>query len=369
MMKRPYLDEVQWARALAIFAVLIVHSTSAGIVGTAGFSLANYGYNFLNSAAKIGTSTFIFLSSFILFYSYYPRTLTKSLFVNFYKNRLLYILVPYVVFSIIYFWFKQNLAPSGLPPAELLALFLQQLATGNAQYHLYFVFVSVQFYLMFPVFLYLFKRFEWLRKWAIPIGILLQWGWVLANMHIFQIWGKGSISLSYFMFYFLGAFLGIYYEQFRSWLKSPNSRMVLVGIGLVYVTMTLGYFYVTVASRLGTAFFPTWVSELTWSTMAYTAGFLLFVIAHGLRRVTGKRTQAVLTEIGIVSFGIYLLHPLVLYYMETALPGGSPLVFHGWILVTFLTIFFGSWLVVRLVYQFVPFSWILFGKGSKLKRK
>lgn len=366
-LKRPFLSEVQWARALALFAVLFVHSTSTGMGASTPFSLPYTGYSILNIAGKIGTSTFIFLSSFILFYTYYPREFTMKLFTSFYKNRLLYILVPYIVFSIFYFALRYDINGFQLTWPEIIAKFADELLSGNAYTHLYFVYVSVQFYLMFPIFLYLFKRFEWLRKWALPLGIVIQWVWVLANTHYFQVDEKGSVSLSYFMFYFMGAFLGVYYESFVAWLKDARrSRGVLIGVVALYLAMTVSYYYVTVMARTGTKYYPSWIHELTWSTMALTAGFLIFIVAHAIKRFNVPRFKATLVEIGAVSFGIYLIHPYLLYWMREWLPGGAPLVFHGWQVLTFFVVFFGSWLIVRLVYDFVPASWIIFGKGNKV---
>ena len=52
---------------------------------------------------KFGTPTFIFLSSLVLFYNYYDRPTTKKLIGGFYKKRLLYIIIPYTLFSVFYF--------------------------------------------------------------------------------------------------------------------------------------------------------------------------------------------------------------------------------------------------------------------------
>ena len=138
-LKRPFLSEVQWARALALFAVLFVHSTSTGMGASTPFSLPYTGYSILNIAGKIGTSTFIFLSSFILFYTYYPREFTTKLFTSFYKNRLLYILVPYIVFSIFYFALRYDINGFQLTWPEIIAKFTDELLSGNAYTHLYFV--------------------------------------------------------------------------------------------------------------------------------------------------------------------------------------------------------------------------------------
>jgi peptidoglycan/LPS O-acetylase OafA/YrhL len=76
MERRAKLTEIDIVRGIAIIGVIMVHATSAAIANMMGDNL--YGvYNFLNIFFKIGTTSFIFLSSFVLFYNYYPKPLTQ----------------------------------------------------------------------------------------------------------------------------------------------------------------------------------------------------------------------------------------------------------------------------------------------------
>ncbi|WKA57838.1 acyltransferase [Planococcus shenhongbingii] len=368
-LKRKYLDEVQYARALALFAVFAVHSSSTGVVATAGTDSIMFGvYNFLNIAGKLGTPTFIFLSSFILFYTYYHRDLTAKLFKQFYKKRLLFILVPYVVFSAFYFLIYTRMYGSFDNIPLLLENFLFKLATGNGHQHLYFVFVSVQFYLMFPILLFLFKKFKFIRKYSIFIGIAIQWIWVFLNSEFLQVPSKGSVSLSYFMFYFFGAFLGVYYEAAANWIR--NWRKHFAGIALIFAAFAATiYFYVSIYYniRTGQPTFGNYVVEFAWSTHALFAGATIFIVVHFLSLMKLNFTKKLLTELGTVSFGMYLIHPFFLMILRRIGPaGGEPIVFHSWQLITFLIAFFGSWIIVRFFFEFVPHSWIVFGKGNKL---
>ena len=367
---RKHLNEIQYARVLALMGVFAVHASSSGVAGSNPESLSFMIYNFFNMAGKIGTPVFIFLSSFILFYTYYHRELTVQLFQKFYKKRLLYILVPYVVFSAFYFWFKVYLNQNFADIPLLLEEFLIDLATGKAHYHLYFVFVSVQFYLMFPVLLYLFKKFAFIRRYAIPIGIIIQWAWVLLNSAYFQVPAKGSIALSYFMFYFFGAFLGVYYEKVAAWIA--NWRKVWPGIALIvggYFYMI--YFYVGAYYDLRT---DQWVGnnkwlEFGWSTHAFLAAAVIFIFVHFLETWNVPRIKKFMMEIGAVSFGMYLIHPFILMMLRMYISGGEPLVFHSWQLISLLITFFSSWLIVRLFYDFVPYCWIFFGQGNRVLNK
>lgn len=367
---RKHLNEIQYARVFALLGVFAVHSSSVGVVSSMPESFPFAIYNFFNIAGKIGTPVFIFLSSFILFYTYYHRELTIGLFKKFYKKRLLYILVPYVVFSAFYFFIKAYLNNNLANIPLILEEFLWDLATGKAHTHLYFVFVSVQFYLMFPLFLYLFKKFSFIRKYAIPIGFIIQWAWVLINSSYLQVPAKGSVALTYFMFYFFGAFLGIYYEKVAAWIG--NWRKVWPGMLLIAAAyFYMIYFYVGINYDLRT---DQWSGnskwfEFGWSMHALLAASVIFIFVHFLETWNVPRFKNFLFEIGAVSFGMYLIHPFFLMILRVVVTGGEPLVFHSWQLITLLVTFFSSWLVVRLFYDFVPFSWVFFGQGNRVFNK
>ncbi|AIY06322.1 acyltransferase [Planococcus sp. PAMC 21323] len=367
---RKHLDEVQYARVIALLGVFAVHSSSTGLVSSMPGSLPFTIYNFFNIAGKFGTPVFFFLSSFVLFYTYYPRKLTVGLFAKFYKKRLLYILVPYVVFSMFYFLLKAYLYQNYTDTSHMFREFLIDLATGKAHSHLYFVFVSVQFYLMFPIILYLFQKFSAIRKYAILIGFIIQWAWVLINSFYLQVPAKGSVALSYFWFYFFGAFLGVYYEKVAAWIG--NWRKVwpfIASIAVGYLYMM--YFYVSIYYDIRTNQWTgsTRTVEFAWSTHAFLAATLIFIVVHFMESWKLSRFKKVVTEIGAVSFGMYLIHPFFLMILERFITGGTPIVFHSWQLMILFITFFSSWLLVRLFYDFVPYSWIFFGQGNRVWNK
>lgn len=379
LMKKKNLDEIQLARAFAILAVIFVHSSSEGIVKVPIESALYPIYNFFNIAGKLGTPTFIMLSAFVLFYNYYKREATITLFKNFYVKRIKFILIPYIVFSVIYFLVKWYLYRYYATPTEALQVFFEQLAIGKVYPHLYFVFISVQFYLMFPLLMVMFKKSAFLRKNAIWIGLVLQWVWVFLNREYFQVTYKGSISLSYMSFYFVGAFLGIYYEVILEKLKSLSFRLKLflplVSGYVVMVVLYVGYMYYVRTGKMAelSGSLPQWVNvnlaEFTWATHALFAGVVLLFTALFVKDRLSARAKTFFMELGATSFGIYLIHPLLLIYFRMYLPGGSPLVFHSWQIFTFFAISIISWAIVRLTFKYVPHYWVLFGKLAPFKKE
>ncbi|WP_430111583.1 acyltransferase family protein [Paenibacillus sp. B1-33] len=134
-----------------------------------------YGYTFFNIFFKYGTPTFILLSSFVLFYNYGGDKLQVSVLGKFYKNRFFYVCIPYVICSLFYFAFVQVTLYSDQSWSEAAPLFVNKLLTGTTYTHLYFMYISIQFYLLFPLLLLLFRSRR-IVAWAIPLGLACNGG-------------------------------------------------------------------------------------------------------------------------------------------------------------------------------------------------
>jgi probable poly-beta-1,6-N-acetyl-D-glucosamine export protein len=357
------LEEIQFVRVFAILGVLCVHGTSTGISGTEVDTIMFYMYIFFNAFGKYGTPTFILLSSFVLFYNYYHRPLMKRVLSKFYSKRLLYVLIPYLVFSFIYYLTK-TYHFTGFNDLTFLAKdFLWKLATGKAHSHLYFIFVSVQFYIMFPWFLFLFKKYEFIRKYSLIWGILLQCTWVLVNSHYIHLNFKGSVAFSYMMYYFTGAFLGIYYEKVIAWFKNWRKNGVYISVILIsYVTFNILYVSLLYLTRTKKGSYPAIVHELLWSSYAFFGAIIVLIIGHISYHYASSKIRLFMIRLSNASFGIYLIHPLLLFYLRRLLPSGKPIIFHSYQASSFLVALFGSWLITTLVHKYFPYSWILLGQ-------
>jgi len=69
-----------------------------------------------------------------------------------------------------------------------------------------------------------------------------------------------------------------------------------------------------------------------------------------------------LRHLGIVSFGVYLVHPLILLvYRQFPPNGGSTLIHHAWYAGGFLLALLISWVVVTALSRLTGWSWLLFG--------
>ncbi|MCM3629108.1 acyltransferase [Paenibacillus glycanilyticus] len=377
MEKRENIPELLLVRAMAIIGVLSVHSTSFATVDMVN---SNYFflYNFFNIFMKIGTTTFIFLSSFVLFYNYYSRPLDKKLLGSFYKKRLMYIIIPYLVFSLFYFTILHFLYYPERSLSTEVHNFFDKVLTGKAYTHLYFVYINIQFYLMFPLFLWIMKKYPKTVKWAIPAGFALQWGFFMLNKYGLEtpVANRGSWSFSYFSYYLLGAAIGIYYPKLKEWIIIARNHATSVRVTTwivlwaCWIAAGLTHVYLYYETRLHGHSFNTTLFDLVWNIHGVLTALVLIQLAFILSKKLPPILSRLISRLGQLSFGVYLIHPFfLLVYRQHPLHTGMAWLLHIWYLGGFLLALTGSWIVVGFFARYVPFNWIAFGSLSHPQKR
>ena len=159
MGQKERIPQLDIFRAIAIFAVLAIHATSRTLEETLNTSMF-HPFLFINKISQFAVPSFVFLSGLVLFYNYIDRSFSRKTLASFYSRRLIYIIVPYFMFSLLYFILKLTVGHSwGSPPAELASKFGKYLWTGTAYTHLYYVIIIIQFYVLFPLLLWCCKKY------------------------------------------------------------------------------------------------------------------------------------------------------------------------------------------------------------------
>lgn len=372
MIQKERIPQLDIFRAMAIFAVLAIHATSRTLSELVDTSLF-HPFLFINKFTQFAVPTFVFLSGFVLFYNYMDRPLTRKMLGQFYSKRLLYIVVPYLVFSLVYFVLKMYAGDTwNLPAAGQFTKLGRYLRTGTAYTHLYYVVIILQFYLLFPLLLWCLQQSRRLAAWAPFIGLLLQWGFVLLNKYMTNqgYWelSKGSFSITYFSYFLLGASVAVFYASLKKWLI-PTREGWRSGKGMLWIGLWVLW------AVVGIVHVELWYSRYSQNTEINSLWFEALVNLHSLLScivllqlsflLYGKgrsRLTIALSSIGACSFGIYLLHPLLLYfYREIPFHGGylayAAAIAGGW-LISLLV----SWLAVAAAFRYMGSgAWVLFG--------
>lgn len=372
LVKKERIPELDIYRGILIAAVVTIHATSMALID-ARHSLLFYPFLFLNVFSSYAVPVFIFVSGFVLFYNYVDRPLRgKHMFV-FFRKRLMFIVLPYVLFSLLYY---VTLVTRGLMPLNDLPLVL---LTGKAYTHLYYVIIIMQFYLAFPLLLWGVQR---LRQWILSprraafviltAGLVIQWGFVLLNKYV---WGveRGSLAITYISYFALGAAVAIGYEGFKKWLFPLSGASIGRGQLISWCALWAAWLFV------GTAYVQIWfvayrkaiyadslVYELLRNGHAMVSALVLFQFSFLFYRYANGRLREWVSWMGACSFGIYLLHPALLRVYRKLDLHGTPIEYIFSIAGGWLLALFGSWLIVSLCFRYLPFSWVGLGTIPKL---
>jgi len=258
---------------------------------------------------------FFALTAFVLVHRYRNQLLAAP----FWRRRFLLVGAPYVIWSVIYSGLALITTPQ--PPAAALTQLGRNLLTGTAWYHLYFLVVTMQFYLLFPLFLRSLRGFARRRGgfwWLLAISAILQVA-IDAGLHLVHpsgIAGKllgydGSFVGSYEFYLVLGGVAALHADRVQAWVREHPA--VVLGALVVTGAAAEGWYLhsVRAGSSPGTAsdvFQPVMVP---WCLASITALFALGV-AWTARRAGGPGSRAVETG-SDRSFGVFLVHPMVLW--------------------------------------------------------
>jgi peptidoglycan/LPS O-acetylase OafA/YrhL len=254
---------------------------------------------------------FFALSAFVLVYTSLDRH-GRSLLL-FTRRRFLFVLLPYVVWSAIYVGLYSAQHPGGTLADELLR-FGRDLLTGTAWYHLYFLLVSLQIYLLLPLIVLLVKKTRGHRVALLIVSGAVQL--VLTGFYMYHPSALGWLSsvqteffLSYQFFIVLGAVAADNSGAVLGWVRSH--RRPIATIVVVTAVVTVSYYLVAV----GTGKTTTKASDalqpilMVWSFVV-AIGLLALGTLWADRRRPGLVSGAI--RVGSDrSFGIFLAHPLV----------------------------------------------------------
>lgn len=292
-------------RGVAILAVVLHHLTGMALGFTQQGSTLRLALAVLNRSLHFVVPAFVFITALVLTRSAMRRLDLKT----YYVARVRTALLPYVLWTVLYVLFR---VATHLDPASILAdpaRWLFWLQYGKGYYHLYFLLIVLQFYLVLPLLLPL-----WRRRWPFVavlatalVGQLLVYH--LNHVGVLHFRFPGTMALWYLPSITLGMYFGANEGAFGAlWARW---RWAIVAVTLLALA-----WYVPVSVELleGRA-----VSSLTYSAANWTytaaAVLALFGLSQGLAAVQA-RWRGALVYLGTVSLQIFLIHPGVLRILK-----------------------------------------------------
>ena len=324
---------VDWLRVAACFMVIIVHATEPFYLGGEGSQILTaadaYWSSLFDSFVRACVPLFIVASSYLQFPLHYSSG-------EFLRRRAVRILVPFALWSVVYalVWGE---------PAENFQnlLFNFNYAAG----HLWFVYMLIGVYLLMPLLSPWAERVGkrelqvylgiWVFTTFIPLirdvvvggfdGMEVLYGVSgLPRQALTPLWGEASWN-TYGTFYYISGFvgyllLGLYFRRFvgeLSWRKTLAIAIpcYLGGFAVVFggflrrvFEMSQGVFPVEGLVEKAVWWETTWCNDTIGVVLMTMAWLLLFKKI----KYSGGFYQKVLLPVSKASYGVYLMHLLLL---------------------------------------------------------
>lgn len=287
-----YNPVIDILRTFSIFAVILVHTTTRTLEVTSYNLLKTPWTLFLNQAARFAVPLFFMISGFVLELNYH---LHESYFA-YLKKRFSRIFIPYVFWSLIYYFFVYA---KGRDPD-----FLKSLLFGEASYQLYFIPSLLIFYLLFPLIHKYFKLIG--NKWVIIIlGIielfLLYFDYQYKSLPL--IYPVGIALLNYYVFV-LGISLARNQEKFIFFIRKWKLLLLsgtLILASYIFLEGLTGY----LKTQNYLKFYSSWrPSVLIYSV--FFAGSMYWIFDRKLKFISFIKTVSKL------SFFVFFTHIIFL---------------------------------------------------------
>lgn len=284
---------------------------------------------------RFSRDAFFFVSACMLAFSY--RDTQKMELRHYFKRRFIAVGWPYLAWTVIYYLFTRAIPTRSFPfytyrgsgtfSSAGLHHFLHLLWTGY--YHLYFLIVIMEFYILFPLLLMFVRRFS---RWhvQIAIGVIV---WQLAYGVLVSLPSVASLLpgevqsrmvFSYPIYLIGGVIVALHLDDVHAWIVS-HARLILL---FTLATAGLGE-WLTYLGRF--AWVPTFIQTGPYVFSAlvvpYNVGAIMCVYLLGVYLVGPERSvrlRAAVQSGSDNSYGVYLSQmlwiPILLRLRNNFLP-------------------------------------------------
>jgi surface polysaccharide O-acyltransferase-like enzyme len=316
---RPYIYELDLMRPVTAVTVVAVHVLAFTLYlndTAAGVQVQNG----IITSVHFTREVFMFITAFALTYVYFGRPFSAK---RFWTKRSIGVVVPYCIWSIVYTWVNT----SQHSPAAFARAALFDILTGNASYQLYYILLTLQLYLVLPLFLLLLKHIQKHPWMALLISFALQVLVMYVDYHYLQ---QGSLAssgvwkivaayqdrflLTYQFYFILGGLAALHLKQARAFVLS-HGKWILSGFVLALAALWVHFllqvdvyhesqgYATSVLQPMMTFYSPVVIVLLCWLASRWVS----WTDQQGHPK--GYRFWHSLSD---ASFGIYLVHAFIL---------------------------------------------------------
>ena len=272
-------EKIQAVRAIAIFMVIVTHTVLYN-------PYEIYVSPFVNPAVGI----FIFLSGLLT-----KEEIQGKEILSFYKRRLLRVFIPYTLWSVIYVVFQGSYDTA-----------IKDYLTGNCCSTFYYILVYMQLVVIAPLVGKLIRsKLWWIGFIITPAAIIAEYILAYCGINLTYPYNINNF-LVWFIFFYMGMYIRIRYKNKK---KVSSTRINVICIILIPVCIALelleGHFWLS----MGRDDFAN--TQVKLSAMC-TAIVVCILIASIILNNSERKPFKLFVLIGDASFGLYLIHQLLI---------------------------------------------------------
>ncbi|MGW0004166.1 acyltransferase [Nocardia grenadensis] len=318
---RPYNHTADFVR-VALFTLVVAshtHGTTPDVAGGTGL---------MATVAHTTRYGFVAITVFVLFLGYSGRKVSP---LAFWRRRFGQVVLPYLAWSVLYtvflVWWDDSTPMPG--PRDLARDSAHSVLTGDGRYHLYFLLISMQIYLLFPALQWLITRTAGHHLELLVGALAVQWamfaffdwpgapellGWG-AYLHLWK-----TLPM-YALFAVIGALLAVHFDRADAWIRANLPLVVgAAAVGCAYGiaghlrdVAAEGIDPMRTSAAWNPQFLPLFVGTLT---LIYLVG-----MAWNDHRGDGTGPVARVVSYGALrAFGVFAVHPMMIDVVYRVLP-------------------------------------------------
>lgn len=318
-MSKQRIVAIEYIRGISMLGVVGIH--------TGAFSLSNPNVNIhlfalLEIFTRFSVPIFFFVSAFGLFIN---QNLNDPFnYLNFMKRRLRTVLIPYLTWSLIYMvhytWISGDTAIWRQPLLSEYFLF------GLASYQLYFLVILLWFYALMPLWRSLVRKTINNPIRSLVVLLFLQILFNYYSSYLLQplspsfylnlaLQYRLSYWVAHYIFIFiLGAICAIKYNDFLKIIRN-NRAAVTTFFYLTLLGMLIFYYYLLFVKGYTPEAAVNTAHQLSPVGVLYTFAATLFWFSLFSFNKISTRLAYIFQNLGNHSYMVYLVHPLVMYYL------------------------------------------------------
>jgi surface polysaccharide O-acyltransferase-like enzyme len=285
------------AKIFSAFIVVFLHESANTISGFQNINSANWWIaNTFDSISRWCIPIFVMISGMLLL----DPTKDEPILV-FYRKRVSRIFIPLVfwtVFFLLFRYFGEYFVKGTYPSVGILA---NSVLAGEPYFHMWYLYMIIGLYLFTPVFRSVVRQLSDNRLWFL-CGVLITIS--MASTFYISYYTNVSLPATFkFVFYIPYFFAGYLINKTRF---NPPSWVLYITFILSAVLTGLGYH----SSQLNGTYSS---SNYFYNYLSITVVPMSISVIFLLKRFTIPiLNSAISNKLALLSFGIYLIHPIIL---------------------------------------------------------